>query len=219
MDTVSIYNKDITQQNEDELVKNVYEKIAGHFDNTRAYVWSWISDFKSNITDDDIYVDIGCGNGRNLRESNCIGIDNCESFLQICREKYTDIPLYKCCITNLDKLNDKSCDWILCIAMFHHLTTRERRIDALREMKRILKPGKSHRVLLSVWSINQPKKTRRTFHYGDNIVKWNKFGKIYNRYYYIFRLEELKELFEETGWKIYSHKWDCGNEAFEMYYE
>jgi len=58
-------------------------------------------------------------------------------------------------------------------------------------MKRLVKPGSN--ILLSVWSINQPKKTRRKFYkYGDNIVMWNNYGTIYERYYYIFNLDEIR---------------------------
>ena len=50
--------------------------------------------------------------------------------------------------------------------------------------------------------------------YGDNIVKWNSYGKIYNRYYYIFRIQEITKLFDECGLELVSHKHDCGNEVF-----
>ena len=56
-------------------------------------------------------------------------------------------------------------------------------------------------------------KTRRTFNkYGDTIVKWDQRGKIYDRYYYIFKLDEIKELFNKVEMKLQSHIWDCGNE-------
>ena len=71
------------------------------------------------------------------------------------------------------------------------------------------------RCLISVWSKNQPEKTKRKFdNYGDNYVPWNKDGEIYQRYYYIFRLEEIQTLFIDIGFQILEHKWDCGNEIF-----
>ena len=80
-----------------------------------------------------------------------------------------------------------SADAILCIAVLHHLSSNENRIKALLELKRIIKPN--GKILLSVWSINQPAKTKKSFNnYGNNIVLWNSYGKIYERYYYIFKL-------------------------------
>ena len=72
----------------------------------------------------------------------------------------------------------------MAVASFHHLSTVERRITALREFYRVLKPG--GKVVISVWSIQQPKKTRRTFHkYGDTMVKWDQHGEIFERYYHL----------------------------------
>ena len=117
-------------------------------------------------------------------------------------------------ITNI-KLPDNSADAIICIAVFHHLYTLENRINALKEMKRLIKPDK--KILLSVWSINQPKKTRVTFdNYGNQIVKYNNK---YLRYYYIFQIDEIKLLFEKVGLIIYKHYYDCGNEIFILYKE
>jgi hypothetical protein len=66
-----------------------------------------------------------------------------------------------------------------------------------------------------VWSKNQPKKTKRTFeNYGNNIVNYNKDGEVYKRYYYIFQLEEIKNLFTQCNLKILSHEYNCGNEIF-----
>ena len=60
-------------------------------------------------------------------------------------------------------------------------------------MKRLIKP--ECKILLSVWSINQPAKTKKSFDkYGDNIVLWNNYGTIYERYYYIFKIDEINTI-------------------------
>lgn len=192
-------------------VVGVYNEIAHHFKDTRAYSWSWIEEFMNLYkgTDSLIY-DIGCGSGRNIRtDMNMIGVDNCDSFIEICRNDGKNVC--KGCMTELP-LTSNSGEAMICIAAFHHLATHERRIKALHEMKRVLKPGSI--ILLSVWSITQPAKTRRTFKYGDNIVPWNKNGVIYERYYYIFKRSEIEDLFEMVGLKILDYKWDCGNEVY-----
>lgn len=197
----------VTEQ-EQKYVHNVYSKIASHFNNTRAYTWDWIESFIDNHKNDNLLYDIGCGSGRNLRK-NIIGLDMCDEFINICKQK--GHQAIKGDITNIPFENETA-DALLCIAVFHHLTTNKRRIHALNELNRIMKPNCE--LLFSVWSIKQPVKTRRTFHYGANIVPWNQFGKIYNRYYYIFTIEELETLFCKTGFCIVRHIWNCGNEVF-----
>jgi tRNA (uracil-5-)-methyltransferase TRM9 len=190
-------------------VKDIYESIATHFDVTRQYKWDWIEKFRANYTETSIIYDIGCGNGRNIGP-NTIGVDNCDAFLQICNKN--NLNAVKGCMTSLPFENNSG-DAIHCIATFHHLSTEERRIIALEEMKRVLKPNSN--ILISVWSKEQPKKTRRTFEYGDNYVPWKKTnGDVYERYYYIFKIDEIKKLFDKVGLKLLEHKWECGNEVF-----
>lgn len=190
-------------------VKKIYEIIADEFNKTRGYYWEPISNFMKIIDNNSLICDIGCGNGRNMsyEQHKFIGVDNCNKFINICNKKglnavYSDM-------TNIN-LPCNYFDHIICIASFHHLSTVKSRIASLLEMKRLLKPN--GKILLTVWSKNQPKKTRVTFdNYGDNIVLWKKK---FPRYYYIFELDELKNLFNYTGFKIISHTYDCGNEVF-----
>ena len=206
---------DSNENIENIYVKDVYENIANHFDNTRTYTWSWIDDFLNNLQPYSTVYDIGCGNGRNMLKENLhfIGIDNCENFVKICHKKNLNVIN-----ANMNKipLQNNSAHAIICIAVFHHLSNENLRLDALLEMKRLIK--KNGKILLSVWSINQPRKTRRTFNsYGNNIVLWNNNkGKIYERYYYIFKLEEIKDLFKKIGLNIINYQYNCGNDIFTL---
>ena len=190
-------------------VKDVYEVIAKHFSVTRVFTWDWIRSFIEKLENNSTIYDIGCGNGRNMNfpNQNFIGIDNCCNFIDICKRDGKNVINSN--MTKID-LPDNSADAIICIAAFHHLSSIENRIKALNEMRRLIKPNK--KILLSVWSINQPKKTRVTFNkYGNSIVKWNN---IYERYYYIFNNNEIKQLFKIANLKLVQHNYDCGNEIF-----
>ena len=196
----------------DKYVKDTYEEIAEHFNMTRVFTWKWIKDFINKVPYKSIIYDIGCGNGRNMigNHHTFIGIDNCNKFVDICKKKGN-------LVLNSDmtqiNLPDNSADAIICIAAFHHLNNLNDRINALNEMKRLIKPNQ--KILLSIWSINQPKKTRVTFEkYGDVFVKWNHK---HIRYYYIFEINEIKNLFQKVGLLIESHFYDCGNEIFILY--
>tara|TARA_B100000989_G_scaffold257251_2_gene206723 strand:- start:269 stop:889 length:621 start_codon:yes stop_codon:yes gene_type:complete len=199
---------------EETHVKNVYEKIAHHFSDTRVYKWSWVINFLDSLKKNSLVYDLGCGNGRNMNHGglNFIGIDNCENFINICNEK--KLKVINSNITSIP-LSGNSADAIICIAVFHHLSCYENRLNSLIEMKRLVKNG--GKILLSVWSIIQPKKTRRTFNnYGNNIVLWDDKGKIYERFYYIFKLDEIRELIKKSGLIIIDYQYNCGNEIFTL---
>lgn len=199
----------MTSKVEIDYVKQIYEYIASEFNVTRAYKWNWITDFINSLPKNSLIYDIGCGSGRNMDYLNYqfIGFDNCESFIELCRNK--GLKVYYSEITDI-RIRDNSADALICIATFHHLSTYDNRIKALQELKRIVKIN--GKILLSVWAKDQPKKTRITFDkYGDNIVFWKKK---YPRYYYIFELDELKLLIDEVGLNIDNEFYDCGNNVF-----
>jgi len=193
-------------------VFQIYSQIATHFDNTRHYKWRSVEDFLDSLPYGSFVLDLGCGNGRNMENTkhNFIGIDTCKEFLTICARKrlktvnsdMTTIPF-----------RDNLFDSIISVASFHHLATIERRIQAIKEMFRVLKIG--GKVFLTVWSINQPKKTKRKFkNFGDNYVVWKSNNTSFQRYYYIFKVYELKNLFISEGFRLENNYWDCGNEIF-----
>lgn len=196
-------------------VREVYEKIAKHFSNTRVYTWAWIRGFIERQPSNSLIYDIGCGNGRNMNpdsDKKFIGIDNCREFLKICRER--GLEVVEASMTSIPLLSGTA-DAIICIAAFHHLSKMDDRILALLEMKRLVKPG--GRILISVWAKEQPTKTRRTFdRYGDNMVRWDKFGEKYDRYYYIFEKKEIERLFRTAGLTIMRYSLECGNMVYEL---
>jgi len=210
---------------EEENVVNIYSKIASHFNDTRFNQWDWITQFIGEINESSKnnekqhrVLDIGCGNGRNMKGFNknvvVYGIDNCKEFIEICIKNNRNVV--ECDMTHIP-FPDKYFNYFLCIASFHHLSSEKRRKEALHEIHRVSKPGTI--MLLSIWSINQPKNTKQYKNitkYGDIFVHWNNYGIIYERYYYIFKLEEIRRLFRETGWVIENHWWDYGNEIFRV---
>jgi alkylated DNA repair protein alkB family protein 8 len=199
---------------ENTHVKQIYENIANEFSDKRYTSWDWIDNFIYSIPKESTILDIGCGNGRNMKypNYNFYGVDNCCKFVEMAKEVSQHVYLSD--MTNLP-FEDNYFDAIISIASFHHLSTTERRIECLKEMHRVLKPG--GKILLSIWSINQShnKKLNNQFTFGDNIVpfKNNKGYIIGNRYYYIFELDEIYNLLTKD-FKIHSHEWIHGNEVF-----
>jgi tRNA (uracil-5-)-methyltransferase TRM9 len=201
-------------------VKQSYDLIAEYFKNTRVFTWTWTDNFINKLQKNSLILDIGSGNGRNTRYNNHIiyGLDI--SFEQLKMNKSINKSDIQGTMTKIP-FRDNTFDAILSIASFHHLNSVSEREECLKEMKRVLQP--SGKVLLSVWSINQPSKTKRKFeYYGNNIVNWNTNRKNHNgnfiiipRYYYIFQLNEITELLKKY-FIIDKYYWDCGNEIFEL---
>lgn len=196
--------------------KNIecYNNIAEKFSNKRLNNWCWIDSFINSLPLNSTVLDIGCGNGRNMnyKNFNFIGIDNCPNFISICKEKNKKVILSD--MMNIP-LKDQTADAILLIASFHHLSNVERRMNTLKEIKRLLK--KNGKILLSIWSKNQNHNNKLKFNYGDNYIPWkNSDGTVKSlRYYYIFKINEITDLLSKF-FKISNYYWIHGNEVFEL---
>jgi ubiquinone/menaquinone biosynthesis C-methylase UbiE len=183
--------------------KETYDEIANEFSETRAYVWQCIKDFTSfinysNTINKPYILEIGCGNGKNMeyliKNTNCniTGIDNCEKFIQICKNKNLNVLNTS---SNYLPFPNNSFDYILCIAMFHHLLTIEDQNITFKEILRVMKP--SSYGILTCWSTIQPDKSTFKFSEGINIVPWKgrkNINKI--RYYFVYSESMFRSYFE-----------------------
>lgn len=197
-----------------EDTHNSYDIIAKYFSVTRVFTWKWTDVFINKLNNNSFILDVGSGNGRNCQYKNHIMVGIDLSIEQLKMNNYSNNDVHGNMIS-LPFLNN-TFDAIICIASFHHLSTIKEREDCLNEMKRIL--IKNGKILLSVWSINQPAKTKRKFnYYGNNLVNWTTPDKniIVPRYYYIFEFNEIKNLLCKF-FNIEKYYWDSGNEIFEL---
>lgn len=173
------------------FVTNVYSTIANHFDKTRYHTWPKIKDFIYSLNKNSTIYDIGCGNGRNMNirdDCSFIGCDNNNELLSQTKNKNIN------CIygDNLNLPFDNCCaDAVLSIAVIHHFSTEQRRLKALSELFRILKVN--GRILIYVWAHEQNK--FKNFE-KNAMVSWNNQsdGKILQRYYYLFSINEIDHL-------------------------
>ncbi|EMP35897.1 Alkylated DNA repair protein alkB like protein 8 [Chelonia mydas] len=138
---------------EQEYVHKVYEEIATHFSSTRHSPWPQIVAFLRTLPKGSIVADVGCGNGKYLginKDLYMIGCDRSQNLVDICGEK--KFQAFVCDALSVPVRNS-SCDACISIAVIHHFSTAERRLAAVCELARLLRPG--GKALIYVWAMEQ----------------------------------------------------------------
>ena len=97
---------------------------------------------------------------------------------------------------------DSYFDNTICIAVIHHLRERNERIQAIRELMRVTRPG--GKILISVWALRQDEDSKRKFASNDVMVPFKMRGgggegdggggdSGYERFYHVYSDGELEE--------------------------
>ncbi|KAF7119175.1 hypothetical protein CNMCM5793_008919 [Aspergillus hiratsukae] len=214
---------------EEKNVHEVYQQIAEHFSSTRYKPWPIVERFLKELAPGSIGLDVGCGNGKYLSVNKDVFIvasDRSENLARIA-VKHQPHSTIVADILNLPH-PDSSFDFAISIAVVHHLSTPERRIQAIREILRTLKPASGNscggRVLLYVWALEQ-KTSRRGWDKGDTqdvMVPWvlkskpakgspDDEPKTFHRYYHLYEATELERNIERAGGRVLDSGYEKDN--------
>ncbi|XP_029373954.1 putative tRNA methyltransferase 9B [Echeneis naucrates] len=153
---------------ERDHVHSVYNKIAPYFNDSRYKAWPKVRQFLLDLQPGSIVADIGCGNGKYLhinKEVFKLGCDVCRPLVDFAWSQGHEVQM--CDGLHLP-YRDGCFDAVLSIAVIHHLSTKDRRIRAIKEMARTLRVG--GRIMIYVWAMEQK---RRKFEKQDIFVPWN----------------------------------------------
>lgn len=145
---------------EQEYVHKVYEEIATHFSSTRHSPWPRIVEFLRSLPEGSIVADVGCGNGKYLginKDLYMIGCDRSKNLVDICGEKNFQAFVGDALSV---PIRSGSCDACISIAVIHHFSTAERRLAAICELARLLRPGGT--ALIYVWAMEQEYKNQKS---------------------------------------------------------
>ncbi|KAG8001879.1 putative tRNA methyltransferase 9-like protein [Nibea albiflora] len=160
--------EEAASQLERDHVHSVYDKIAPYFNDSRYKAWPKVRQFLLDLQPGSIVADIGCGNGKYLhinKEVFKLGCDVCRPLVDFAWSQGHEVQM--CDGLHLP-YRDSCFDAVLSIAVIHHLSTKERRIRAIKEMARTLRVG--GRIMIYVWAMEQK---RRKFEKQDIFVPWN----------------------------------------------
>lgn len=201
-------------------VADFYESEGPAFSSKRTQPWGLMSLLKDRLKSGDLLVDIGAGNCRlaDVMPSDVryLGVEPSSSLRKEAGQFLSLRNNGEVVAGSFPKLDlqESYADAVACIAVLHHIPSREMRTESIKELYRVLKPGSL--MLLTVWN---PRAIRfwswNTFKYalmrrigvkggeaGDLYYPWKASGKIEERYVHAFTLKEFKSLFDPTCWTI-----------------
>jgi ubiquinone/menaquinone biosynthesis C-methylase UbiE len=203
-------------------LREVYDEIASHFSETRAYPWPEIESFLDAIDgrSASLGVDVGCGNGRHTElladvTDTVIGLDVSRGLLQEARAKMAEDgwigQLLQGNAAELP-LDSGTVDVAVYVATLHHLPNRETRVRSLRELDRVL--GDDGRALVSAWSTAHDRfDTDGDEETGfETTIDWTlPGGETVPRFYYIYAPAEFERDIRESGLTIEESYVSSGN--------
>jgi tRNA (uracil-5-)-methyltransferase TRM9 len=185
--------------------KDIFDQIAPGWYNFRH--WSIFPDELKALAEKwgrGSLLNLGCAHGPDflpfLNRFELYGIDFSPGMIERA-QKYSykfaiDVNLLLADVNCLP-FADQSFDWAISIATYHHIKGEDRRLGALHELKRVLKPGAE--AFITVWNRLQ----RRFWFKGKEvIVPWRTGDKVLNRYYYLYTRRELEGLVRRAGFII-----------------
>ncbi len=204
-----------------QMTQEGYALIAEQFDKTRNHSWDDFSVFDCFVKEGMRILDVGCGNGRLLdylsqrRNITYVGIDQNQKFVEIAKKKFGNSRLdspkfYSANILqpeSLSTIDDQQFDLIFCIAVLHHIPTKELRLQALQTLKKYLKRGGV--LCMENWNMWQFRKgakniwkSPRRAGIRDLITEWKSSRARGFLYYYAFTISELRALLRKSEFGV-----------------
>lgn len=202
----------------------IYDQIAGDFSNTRGKWWAGINDFKKFASAGDQILDVGCGNGRMADvfkdlDINYLGVDNSVELINIARKRFSEQNNINFAVGDVTDLllHENEYDLVLVIAVLHHLPTKELRLQALRQIYRVMKPGAT--LIMYNWNLWQfgyykkywpkllnysYKLSRGVWSIKDAFIPWKPIGGEHQRYIHSFTRGEMNRLLRKAGFRVES---------------
>jgi ubiquinone/menaquinone biosynthesis C-methylase UbiE len=191
-------------------VARTFDEIAGEFDRTRRTAWPEVVEFAKALPPGRRVADLGCGNGRHANllvdaGHRVVGLDASVRLLEIARRRVPQASFVRGDVCALP-FRDETFSAAIAVASLHHLPSEGERLQALREVSRVLEPGAEF--LVTVWALERETSTslRETRPAGpgpgDVWVPWRAGGREAMRFYHLFAEGELTRLVRAAGLRL-----------------
>ena len=189
-------------------VRETYDRIASSYAASRTRPWPEVLEFVATLPSRSAILDVGCGHGRHAKPAareghRVIGVDLCRPLLAIGNDASANAmtPRIEWVVGDATSLpiRGSSIDAALCVAVLHHLPSRDDRVAALAEVRRVLRP--SGRAFVSVWAKDNPYlRDVVGLRLEDDVeVPWHlPDGAAVPRFYHLFSEGELERLIIES---------------------
>ncbi len=186
-------------------IKDVFNQIAPGWYNYRHWsIFRHELEMLSRRWRRGRLLNLGCAHGADFlpfKDSfELYGVDFSGTMLQFAR-KYSRKFAFAVNLAAADiralPYADATFDRAIAVATYHHICNSEDRLDSLRELRRVLKPGGE--AFITVWNRWQP---RFWFSGREVMVPWRAKGKTLYRYYYLFTYPELERLVRQAGFRV-----------------
>ena len=146
-------------------------------------------------------LNMGCGHGPDFvpfkENFELYGIDISARMLEFAK-KYAEKYGLNLNLAQADArqppYEDEYFDFAITVATLHHIKSEDERFKALRELKRVLKPGGE--AFITVWNKWQP---GFWFRKKDTLIPWKTREKTLYRYYHLFSYGELEKMLKKAG--------------------
>ncbi len=209
----------VTAQRLIELNREFYSRFGDSFSATRQRLQPGVNKILETIHVDDSVLDLGCGNGHFLHElirrghrAPLLGVDFSLPLLRNA-ESTLGVEFREADLTQLSVISEQlsvAGHWslITLFATLHHIPSTEIRLDILRTVKKLLKPG--GKFILSNWQFLNSEKLKARIQpwsrvgladsdvdEGDYLLDWRSGGEGL-RYAHQFSAEELLGLCKQA---------------------
>lgn len=200
--------------------REFYQAFAGPFASTRRRLQPGAAAIAGRLPSQAGVLDLGCGSGelaRTLHRSGhagaYLGLDQCAPLLEAARRAslpQAEFQLADLADPHWTRLTRPPYDWVLSLAVLHHLPEPDRR-PFLQAVRSVMAPHGS--LAVSVWQFHHsPRLMNRTVPWasvgldpaqvepGDYLIDW-RHGGVGLRYVHAFDEAELRRLAQEVGFQ------------------
>ena len=131
-----------------KIIEDPIKPYGDWFSKERKYLYS-------NIRKNSYILDVGCGDGRTIKElskltDKIVGVDNDIKVIKLAKKNLETFPKTKIILADAKALpiDSATFDYVICVGTFGNFESKKYKI--LKEMKRVLKPN--GKIIISVYS-------------------------------------------------------------------